>query len=80
MLDPYTLIAKALGCQKETLTIESGLNRHPDWDSFGHLNVILAIEEAYRIKIEDDEIMRFSDMREIVLFYQELQKIIPKPQ
>ena len=49
-----------------SLSIESAMYRDHGWDSFGHVSVIVALEEAYGISIPNDEIMRFTTMRAIV--------------
>ncbi|MCH8270574.1 MAG: acyl carrier protein [Planctomycetes bacterium] len=36
------------------------------WDSFGHISVIVAMEEAYGISIPNDEIMNLTTMEAIV--------------
>lgn len=74
--DPLVLVARALGCQLDSLSYDSGLNNHPDWDSFGHVQVILAIESEYGIDISDDDVLRFAKVQEIVALYNELQEKI----
>lgn len=63
---PYQLVAEALNCDPASLNAGSGLNRHPDWDSMGHLNVMLALERLYGIEIDDQSIVRFGAMAEII--------------
>lgn len=57
----YDLVANALGCGPETLSNSSGLNKHPNWDSFGHLQVMLALEKELGIEIDDHNIKKFSN-------------------
>ena len=65
--DPYELVAAALECPREALDASSGLDREPAaWDSMGHLRVMLALEEAYGIPIDDDTIQRYARMAEIL--------------
>jgi acyl carrier protein len=68
--DPFIVVAKALGCPRESLTLESGMYRNHGWDSLGHVTVILAIEEAYGIAIPNDQMMSLNTMKAIVEFYQ----------
>ncbi|MBF0123817.1 MAG: acyl carrier protein [Magnetococcales bacterium] len=64
--DLYVLIAEALGCAPQSLSDDSGLGTHPKWDSFGHLRVMLALEQHYGIDINDDTIDQFETMRSIL--------------
>lgn len=64
--NPFSVVAKALSCSRDSLSIESAMYRDHGWDSFGHVSVIVALEEAYGISIPNDEIMRFTTMRAIV--------------
>lgn len=66
IVSPYQLVAEALNCDPASLNADSGLNRHPDWDSMGHLNVMLALERLYGIEINDQSIVRFGAMAAIV--------------
>ena len=72
--DPYDLVAQALNCEKSSLTSDSGLSRHPDWDSFGQLSIILAMETEYCVKINDEAITRFTSMQAILQFYCEISE------
>jgi len=64
--DPFTVVATALRCRRETLTPESGMYRTHGWDSFGHVNVIVALEDAYGLSIPNDEILSLNTMKAIV--------------
>jgi acyl carrier protein len=68
--DPFTVVAAALRCSGDSLSIESAMYRDHGWDSFGHVRVITAIEETYGINIPNDEIMRYTTMRAIVAFFE----------
>lgn len=76
-IDPFLIVAAALGCDVTSLSIDSGWNSHPDWDSFGQLSVIVAIEAAYDISISDDDVAKLATMRDIVRFCAE--KACDKP-
>lgn len=64
--DPFTVVANALGCSRDSLSIESAMYRDHGWDSFGHVSVIVALEEAYGISIPNDEMMVLITMKAIV--------------
>jgi acyl carrier protein len=71
--DPFDIVASALGRPRGSLTMDSAIYRDHGWDSFGHLKVILALEEAYGITIGNEEIERYSTMREIHHLYEQLR-------
>jgi SAM-dependent methyltransferase len=64
--DPFELVAAALNCEISTLSTESGLNRHPLWDSLGHVSVVMALEKHYRVVPDNDSIRRFEHMDAII--------------
>jgi acyl carrier protein len=67
--DPFDIVAKALGCSRASLSIDSAMYRDHGWDSFGHISIILALEEAYGIRIDDD-IEKYVTMRAIRQLYE----------
>jgi acyl carrier protein len=69
---PKALVAEALECAPETLTETSALARHPKWDSFGHLNIMLRLEQHYGVEITDATIRRFESLTAIEALYAEL--------
>lgn len=68
--DPYEIVAAALRCQRESLTPESGMYRTHGWDSFGHVTIIGALENALGISIPNDQILNLTTMRAILERYQ----------
>jgi acyl carrier protein len=58
-LDPRTLVATALDCDPASLTATSAIARHPKWDSFGHLRIMLQLEAHYGVEITDANIRKF---------------------
>jgi acyl carrier protein len=71
--EPFELVARALQCPLETLRVDSGLNRHPKWDSMGHLEIIMALEQSYAIQISEETIRRFESMSTIIEYYEKLK-------
>ena len=69
---PEQLVAAALGCSTDTIGPESALAVHPNWDSFGHLMVMLKLEEYYDVSITDETIRRYESMASIRERYDEL--------
>jgi len=70
---PLQLVAAALGCDVDTLSLQSGLYSHPAWDSMGHAAVIAALEKHYGIEITEESIRRFEQMHGIVECFSHLQ-------
>ena len=44
--DPLDVVADALGCNRGELSADSAMYRDHDWDSFGQVKVVLAIEKG----------------------------------
>ncbi len=65
-IDPFGVVAQALRCPRDSLSMESAMYRDHGWDSFGHVSMIVALEEAYGISIPDDEMMVLTTMKAIV--------------
>ncbi len=66
-IDPFSVVAQAIRCPRDSLSMESAMYRDHGWDSFGHVGVILALEEVYSISIPNDEMMILITMKAIVL-------------
>ena len=54
----------------KTLSIETAkfnenlkYNEIPEWDSIGHMSLIAALEEEYKISLETDDIIDFSSYK-----------------
>lgn len=72
--NPFRIVAKALCCSHDSLSLDSAMYRDHGWDSFGHVSVIVALEEAYGIKIPNDEVVGLSTMKAIVEFSERLAR------
>ena len=66
---PFELAATALQTPVETIRADSGLNHHPKWDSMGHLEIMMALEEHYGVEITDATVRRFETMAAIIAHY-----------
>ena len=64
-IDPFHIVAQALRCSRESLSMESAMYRDHGWDSFGQVSVIVALEKAYGINISNDEMMLLTTMKAI---------------
>ena len=68
-LDPRSLVAAALECDPASLTETSALARHPKWDSFAQLRIMIQLEENYGVEINDANIRRFETFTAIEAFH-----------
>jgi acyl carrier protein len=73
--DPFKVVAQALRCSRDSLSMESAMYRDHGWDSFGHVSVISALEEAYGIRISNDEVLLLTTMKGIVEFTRNLRGV-----
>jgi acyl carrier protein len=57
---------KAFGNEEIVITENTTSNDIDDWDSFTHINLILAIEHEFGIEFKQNEIQRFANVGELV--------------
>ena len=57
------LFVEALSLKDESVNNNLEYNGVPEWDSIGHMALISAIEEAYSISMETDDIIDFSSYK-----------------
>jgi citrate synthase len=74
LADPFDIVANALGCSRASLSIDSARYRDHRWDSLGHLKIVIALEEAYDIRIDDETIEAYATMRAIQQVYEQLRR------
>jgi len=70
-IDPILIIASALNCDASTITENSALGNHPQWDSFGHVMLMIALTDTYGIIIDDQTIERYQNVANILVLHQE---------
>ena len=75
--NPFNVVAQALDISRDQLSIESGMYQIHGWDSFGHLDIIMALEKAYGISITNDEMMVLTTMKAIVEFTERPRRVEP---
>ena len=59
------IVAKALSCTTDSINLDSGLSRHEKWDSLGQIQIIVEIEDAYGIKVDESNIDHFTTIQKI---------------
>ena len=70
-IDPILIIASALNCDPSTITENSALGTHPQWDSFGHVTLMVALADTYGIVIDDETTERYQNIANILVLHQE---------
>lgn len=73
LIDPLSLVSTALNCPLNNIDENSSLGITASWDSFGYLQILLAMEEAYSIEINEDNVEKYKKMSEIIKLYQALK-------
>lgn len=59
------VIASTLGVLETDVTPESDMTTLPKWDSVGHINLILALEQEYGVTIDEDAIIELTSVQAI---------------
>lgn len=52
----YAVVADVLGVPVDALNGESSPDTSSEWDSLSHLNLVVALEEAFGITFTDDDV------------------------
>ena len=65
------LVADTLKVSRDAVNLESGPLTLPQWDSFNHLHLMVAVEERYKIELGPDEIATMISVQDIMRILQE---------
>ena len=57
------IICKSLSINNSKFNENIKYNEIPEWDSIGHMTLIAALEEEYKINFETDDIVDFSSFK-----------------
>jgi acyl carrier protein len=57
----FKIISQVMDVPFEEVNERSSPENLERWDSFQHMNLILALEEEFKIKFTDEEIVRMGD-------------------
>lgn len=63
-------IASALKCSLDAVGPDAGVGNLPQWDSIGHVNIILEIETDLGRKLLPEEIAGIGSVADVVLLYE----------
>jgi acyl carrier protein len=75
MLNEDTLkqvIATMLKLDYSSITEDSSMDNIPNWDSLHHMNLVLALEEEFKVSIPDDDAGNITSYRLIKLVLEDL--------
>lgn len=50
-------VAEVFGIERHLVSAETGPGSVPQWDSLGHMHLVVAIEETYEVKFTTEEIL-----------------------
>lgn len=63
------IVSSALGINPDELSESSKIYDFPEWDSLGHLKLIQALENVFKVSIDDEETFsKLTHYDEIVSF------------
>jgi len=57
---------QAFGVAAQSVSLDTTPNEVPAWDSVGHLELASALEQAFGINLDVDDLMAMENVREIV--------------
>ena len=69
------LVAEALQISEDMITADLAFGDIPQWDSLGHMEIILRLEDAYNIPIDTELIARLVSIRDICHFVEESKHV-----
>lgn len=61
-----TIVSQIMGVPLSTLNDESSPDVIEAWDSLKHMNLVLALEEAFGVRFTDEQILSMSSVRAIL--------------
>jgi acyl carrier protein len=62
--DYKSIFIESLGIEQKDFNTEIKYNEITEWDSIGHMTLISALEEKFKITFETDDIVDFSSYKE----------------
>ncbi len=67
-----SVMSSVLSISASTINAETSKDNVPSWDSHGHMNLILALEESFGVSIPDEEVPNLTSYPLIKLVMEEL--------
>ncbi|MCF6312310.1 MAG: phosphopantetheine-binding protein [Verrucomicrobiales bacterium] len=69
------LIADALGLPCEKISDDSSPDTLSEWDSITHLNLVMAVEEAYEVQLTPEDALDLNSVKLFRLYLEEKGKL-----
>lgn len=66
------VMATMLSVDAATINADSSMDNVPNWDSLRHMNLVLALEEEFKVTIPDEEAGDITSYKLIKLVLEEL--------
>jgi len=66
----FTIVSSVVCVPKETITEASSSDNVEAWDSLKHINLILALEEAFGVQFDDEIIPELNSVDKILVALQ----------
>ena len=66
-----TIASDVLGVPASQVTLDASPQSVANWDSVQHLNLVLAVEQAFDLTFEPEELDRMKSLRDVVALVQE---------
>lgn len=63
-------VANALKCSLDAIAADASVDSLPQWDSIGHVNIVLEIEAALGRNLLPEEIAGISSVADVALLYE----------
>lgn len=73
----YHIVAELFDVELDSLTPASSPKAIELWDSTGHLNLVLALEEEFEVKFSPDQMDHIVDLETIVGMLAEMKRQSP---
>ncbi len=71
--------AAVLGLPEQDVTDETSPDTAESWDSVTHLNLVMAVEEAFGVSFTPEETMEMSSVKLIRMLIEEKTALVARP-
>ena len=70
-----TIIAEHLGINESKISLDTSINEDLEIDSLDAVEIIMAIEDAFSIEVDEEAIEQFTTVREMVEYVEAHQEV-----
>ena len=71
MTPPKTVIARVFGVSVDRITDQTSNETLPEWDSLGHITLVIELETTYGISLSPEETLTLTSLPAITRFLEE---------